>query len=110
MEEYFVLDETGQPQRELDPEAWTRWFEQAHLGIARTAVTPHVTVLTTFTGVRAASEEPLRLYETRIFGGVLDGEEIATSTRAEALEKHAELAAWCRIGNAEDYGIDEAVA
>lgn len=104
MEEYFVLDERGEPRRESDLDAWTRWFEEADRGIARTPVTPHVTVLTTFRGV---NDEPgeLLLFETRVFGGVLDGEEVATATKAEALAMHSVLAEWCRMGNRPDAGI-----
>jgi hypothetical protein len=108
MEAYFVLDERGEPRREMDQQAWTRWFERADRGVARTVLTPHVTVLTTFSGVDAApgSDTPL-LFETRVFGGVLDGEEVQRSTRAEAVATHNELADWCRIGAEPDYGVAE---
>jgi hypothetical protein len=108
VEEYFVLDEHGEPRREPDPEAWMRWFEHADRGVARTSVTPHVTVLTTFRGVNLFEPGlPPRLFETRVFGGVLDGEERQTPTRSEAMAVHTELAEWCRIGNAPNAGITE---
>ena len=109
MEAYFVLDERGEPRREMNQEAWTRWFERADRGVARTVLTPRVTVLTTFSGVDAApdSETPL-LFETRVFGGALDGEEIQCPTRADALAAHNELAEWCRVGVEPDYGVAEA--
>lgn len=106
MERYFVLDERGEPQLERDLDAWIRWFEQADRSIARTTVSPEVTVLTTFRGVEESPDAP-RLFETRVFGGVLDGEEVAHKTRALALESHAALADWCRIGNSPDAGITE---
>jgi hypothetical protein len=109
MEAYFVLDERGEAQRERDIDAWTRWFEQADRSIARTVVTPQVTVLTTFSGIDSseeAREAPL-LFETRVFGGVLDGEEAHHATRAEALTAHSALANWSRIGNAPDAGVNE---
>jgi hypothetical protein len=109
MELLFVLDEHGDPKVEHDVRAWTRWYERADRGIARTAVTPRVTVLTTFNGFdeeREADEAP-RLFETRVVGGVLDGEHAAHLSRTEALAAHAELAQWCRIGNAADVGLDE---
>ncbi len=108
VEEYFVLDEQGEPRREPDLEVWTRWFEHADRGIARTAVTPQVTVLTTFRGVNLFEPgHPPKLFETRVFGGVLDGEERQTPTRSEAMAVHSELADWCRIGNAPNAGTAE---
>ena len=77
--------------------------------MARTVVTSEVTVLTTFSGVDHSTQgEPPRLFETRVFGGVLDSEERGTRTRADALEAHAALAEWCRIGASPDCGVTEA--
>jgi hypothetical protein len=110
MEVYFVLDERGEPLREPDVDAWQRWFEQADRGVARTTIAPDVAVLTTFRGVEVASEEGRapRLFETRVFGGVLDGEEQLHATRGEALSSHASLAEWCRLGAREDLGFGDA--
>lgn len=105
--EYFTLDERGQPLPENDLEAWTRWFESADRCVARTVVTPTVTVLTTFTGVHDAEGEPPLLFETRVFGGVLDAEEVLHRTRGEALAGHGELVEWCRKGNSPDLSIRE---
>jgi hypothetical protein len=106
MDGYYVLDARGEPLLERDFGAWTRWFEQADRRLARTVVSADVTVLTTFAGV---DQNPrggvLRLFETRVFGGVLDGEEARYATRAEALAGHAEMAEWCRIGASTNYGI-----
>ena len=109
MELYFVLDEHGEPQLETDVDAWARWFEQADRAIARTVVKPDVAVLTTFRGV---DEVPSvggmpKLFDTRVFGGVLDGEEAQHRTRAEAVAGHASLAEWCRVGNGPDAGVSE---
>lgn len=109
MESYFVLNEHGEPQLEHNIDAWLRWFEQADRNIARTAVTSEVMVLTTFRGVDKAEEpgQPPRLFETRVFGGVLDGEEMEFQTRDEAVNAHNGLVEWCRLGTQPDYGIDE---
>jgi hypothetical protein len=109
MEVYFVLDERGEPFPETDIEAWLRWFEQADLGVARSVISPEVTVLTTFRGmddVPERGEEP-RLFETRVFGGLLDGEEVHHATRGAALAGHELLAEWCRVGNLPDLGLRE---
>jgi hypothetical protein len=110
MELYFVLDEHGEPVEERDVDAWSRWFAQADRSIARSTVSPDVTVLTTFNGVDDVREPGAvpKLFESRVFGGVLDGEVVQHCTRAEATIHHAELTEWCRIGNAPDGGITEA--
>jgi hypothetical protein len=100
MEVYFVLDENGEPREERDLDQWQRWFEQANRGVARTAVSPEVTVLTTFRAFDELTDPDAspKLYETRVFGGVLDGEQREHGTRAEAIAEHAALAEWCRLG------------
>ena len=75
-----VFDECGEPVEERDFAVWTRWFEQADRSIARTVVTPDVTVLTTFSGsITLRQGEPPRLFETRVFGGVLDSRNRGTA-------------------------------
>ena len=99
MEGYFVLNERGEPMLERDVEAWTRWFERADRSVARTAISGEITVLTTFRGVGETDEsgQAPPLFETRVFGGILAGEERWHRTRAEALVGHERLAEWCRI-------------
>jgi hypothetical protein len=110
MELYFVLDEHGEPLRERDVEAWSRWFAHADRRIARTTVSPQVTVLTIFNGVDDVPEADSvpKLFETRVFGGVLDGEVIQDCTRAEATTRHSNLVEWCRVGKGPTFGFCEA--
>ena len=110
MELYFVLNEHGEPVPERDMEAWAKWFAHADRSIARSTVSPDVTVLTTFNGVDDVPEPNAtpKLFESRVFGGVLDGEVVHQSTRAEATANHVALVTWCRIGNDPDGGITEA--
>jgi hypothetical protein len=110
MELYFVLDERGEPVREPDMEAWSRWFAQADRTVARSLVATNVTVLTTFNGVDSVRDPDMtpRLFESRVFGGVLDGEVVHHCTRTQALAEHNELVAWCRIGNSPTAGFTEA--
>ena len=109
MEGYFVLDERGEPILERNLEAWTRWFERADRSIARTVIAADVIVLTTFRGVGETdgSGEAPPLFETRVFGGVLDGEEVWHRSRSEAVAGHDVLADWCRLGTSPDLGITE---
>jgi hypothetical protein len=110
MELYFVLNEQGEPIRERDIEAWSRWFARADRSIARSIVAPDVTVLTTFNGVDdvPGPDSVPKLFESRVFGGILDGEVVQHCTRAEATARHAELVLWCRIGALPNSGITEA--
>jgi hypothetical protein len=110
MELYFVLDEHGEPLRERDVKAWSRWFAQADRCVARSSVSPDVTVLTTFNGVDEVAEPDSipKLFESRVIGGILDGEVVQHCTRSEAIVQHAELVDWCSIGNAPNAGITEA--
>ena len=107
MELYFVLNEHGEPVLERDMETWSKWFERADRSVARTTVTPEVTVLTVFNGVDDVPDENAvpRLFESRVFGGVLSAEVVQSSTRAEAVARHERLVEWCRIGNAPNCGI-----
>jgi hypothetical protein len=109
METHYVLDDRGEPQEERDIVVWESWFATADRGIARTNVTPEITVLTTFHGVVELPEPggELKLFGSRVFGGVLDAEEVGHRTRAESLAAHAALSEWCRIGNAPGAGIPE---
>jgi hypothetical protein len=110
MELYFVLDERGDPVPERDVEVWARWYERADRGVARSAVYRDVTVLTMFNGVGEVPSEDAepRLFESQVFGGVLDGEVLQTRTRAEAMEAHERLVYWCRVGNAPGCGVTAA--
>lgn len=107
MELYFVLNEHGEPVRERDVEAWSRWFAQADRCIARSIVSSDVTVLTTFNGVDdvPSLDAVPRLFESRVFGGILDGEVVQRCTRAEATEQHVRLVQWCRIGAQVNAGL-----
>jgi hypothetical protein len=109
MELYFVLNEHGEPVRERNLEAWSRWFAQADRSIARSTVAPGITVLTTFNGVYdvPGPDSAPKLFESRVFGGILDGEVVQHCTRAEARLQHAELVEWCRIGALPHAGITD---
>ena len=108
MPQYYVLDDTGAPQ-EASEQAWAVWVATADAGIARTVVSANVAVVTIFDGVvtaDAAGGEP-RLFETRVFGGVLDGEEARHGSRDDAMAGHACLVEWCRAGEVPDYGLSD---
>jgi hypothetical protein len=106
VEIYFVLDEQGDPLPVSDTDAWLQWFERADRRVAQTMVTPDVAVLTIFSGVDEVAEGTApRPFETRVFGGVLDGEEVRHPTRTDALTGHAKVVAFCRLGSSPDEGV-----
>jgi hypothetical protein len=109
MELYFVLDEHGEPVRERDIDAWSRWFAQADRCVARSTVSRDVTILTTFNGVDdvAGPHSVPKLFESRVYGGILDGEVAHTCTRAQACAEHKRLVEWCRVGAQPHAGITE---
>lgn len=108
VETYYELDERGEPRSQEDVEAWARWYGQADRGVARTNVSPDVTVLTTFEGVADADAcVPPKLFRTRVFGGLLDGEEVSYADRPASVAGHNHLVLWCRVGNADDYGLND---
>jgi hypothetical protein len=108
VESYYELDELGEPRPQQDVEAWARWYAQADRAVARNNVAPDITVLTTFVGVAEAhASEPPRLFQSRVFGGVLDGEEVTYADRVAAIAGHNDLVMWCQAGNEKDYGVDE---
>ena len=109
MEGYFVLDDRGEPLLERDLDAWTRWYERADRSVCRTVVAADVTVLTIFQAVGHTTNEgeTPALFQTRVFGGILHGEEAWNRTRAEAVAGHERLVDWSRIGNSPNHGLSE---
>ena len=102
---YFVLDERGEPLA-TDCSEWERWCEHTDRSVARSVVASDVVVLTTFSGVdECPSGQPPLLFETRVFGGVLDGEDQQHATRADALAEHTRLVEWCRVGHSPAQGL-----
>jgi hypothetical protein len=106
MQQFYVLDDAGVPQQTSE-QAFAEWVASADVGIARTVVSASVAVVTTFDGVAVADPAggAPRLFETRVYGGVLDGEEARHGSRDEAMVGHSHLVAWCRVGESADYGV-----
>ena len=109
MQTHFLLDDRGEPVIEPDAAAWRDWFDRTNPSLVRTPIGSDAVVLTFFRGVGevTASGRLPALFETRVFGGVLDDETIDDQTRGEALTTHARLAEWCRAGAAPDYGLSD---
>ncbi len=90
----YKLDEAGEPIPCADTREWADWYARADRGIARTDLGHGAYVSTVFTGTdhRVPSDRgPPILYETRVFGGSFDGEEVRSSTRTQAKAAHATM-------------------
>jgi len=100
---YYIMDEKGNPKRLESFDDWAKWYETANRSIARdefrrkSGETEEVVVSTVFLGIDHSfgfDSEPL-LYETMIFGMKFDGEndyegyQVRYSTLEEALNGHA---------------------
>lgn len=70
---------------------WARWFETADRTVTRTAIEGGE-VSTVFLGLdHSFGSGPLRLFETLVFGGWLDGQMERYATKEEALVGHAAM-------------------
>jgi hypothetical protein len=96
---FYVLDAAGDPVPEPDVLVWGRWFESADRHVAQDMDegegAANIRVSTVFLGLDHSFREagPPVLWETLVFGGVLDGEQHRYTSRADALRGHQ---AMCR--------------
>jgi hypothetical protein len=103
MSDYFILDDDGEPVPAECLE-WAQWFETADRVVLQTVVhravaseaplrrgRPGVGVATVFMGLdhNFYDEGPPILWETMIFGGLLDGGGWRHRSKLEALRGHA---------------------
>ena len=87
MSDTYILD--GQQPVACDLMTWARWFERARRHVAVDPLN-NGRVSTVFLGLdhRFGDEGPPILFETMVFGGVLDGEMRRYSTWEEAAHGH----------------------
>jgi hypothetical protein len=109
----YILDEHGTPVPAPDVLTWVRWFEQAsHTGQhivgqdRRTCAGREIRVYTVFLGVdhNVTGAGPPLLYETMIFGTVLDPSIERYATRVQAESGHQR---WVRLAFGEQTSTDE---
>jgi hypothetical protein len=99
--DYYVLDEHGEPQPCADILVWGAWFERSQRTGERVLAhdrnerrdpsEPEIFVSTVFLGLNSNWWNPAGppiLWETLVFGGLLDGEMDRYATRAQALAGH----------------------
>jgi hypothetical protein len=100
---YYVLNAAGEPEQTDDVTTWGLWFENVRNRIVaqdrdERPGAPDVMVSTVFLGLdhNFGGGGPPVLWETMILGGPLDGYQRRYSSRAAALEGHAEACALMR--------------
>ena len=89
----YILDAQGNPIECDDVLEWARWFETATNRRVAYNKIPEGEVSTVFLGLDHSfgDKGPPVLYETMVFGGILDGEQDRYSTVAEAKEGHLKM-------------------
>lgn len=92
----YILDSDGNPQPCDDIIIRGRWFENAdNRRVAKTEV-PDGEVSTIFLGIdHAFGDGPPILWETMVFGGPLDGEQVRYTSRSGAVTGHEAMVARC---------------
>lgn len=96
----YVLDENGQPRLEPDWEKFCAWYSTTDLQVAFT-VTGNVAISTVFLardhslsfGPGPEAERIPVLWETMVFGSVLDEEKVRYTSRDDAVTGHAVMVA-----------------
>lgn len=89
--QYILVN--GRPVIEPNIEKWAIWMETADRGVALTSVGSDCSVSTVFLSLdhQVSWNGPPLLYETIIFGGLLDGQMLRYSTLDEAQQGHAAM-------------------
>lgn len=100
MTDRFILNEAGEPERCEDLLRWARWFQSAERHVAQDLDEGHdgdpaarVRVSTVFLGLdhNFGPAGPPVLWETMVFGGLLDGECQRYTSRDEAFIGHQDM-------------------
>jgi len=90
---HYILDEEGQPKKELDPVKWSEWFSIADRHIKKTYIPNDsdemIVVSTVFLGIdhNFFGGHPI-LYETMVFSGPLDEAQYRWDSRDNAEAGH----------------------
>jgi hypothetical protein len=104
---YILVDSAPAP--ESDTIKWARWFESADRGVARDELPSGTFVSTVFLAIDHSfnphSRRPI-LYETMVFGGPLDGEQLRYRTRDEALAGHRVMLEAVQKAESESWPMD----
>lgn len=88
----YILDKKGNPKEETDLIVWAKWFETADRKVKEDWING-VRISTIFLGLdhNFYGKGKPTLYETMVFGGKFDGEQMRYSTKKEAEKGHKEM-------------------
>lgn len=99
----YILDARGEPQPIDDALEWARWYETADRHVAHDMDEGdrhglRIRVSTVFLGIdhNHFGDGPPILWETMVFGGLLDGTQRRYESRADAYVGHQEICARVR--------------
>lgn len=96
----FILDKLGKPIQVENSTVWAAWFAKSHkeraiatFSLNKKGSNLNFVVCTVFLGVDHNMYDvgPPLLYETAVFGGILDGERILSATKEEAKRAHEKM-------------------
>jgi len=86
---YYILN--GHDVVAVSVEKWGLWFGEADRGVAKSTI-GDATISTVFLGIDHSWDgPPPMLFETMVFGGLLDEEQERCSTWAEAKVMHKQM-------------------
>jgi hypothetical protein len=96
---YYILDDNGEPRRVDNVIEWGNWMEQARrdrrLVVAQDrdeSGDTTILVSTVFLGIdHSFGSGRMILWETMVFGGLLDDEQVRYSSRDDAFRGHQEM-------------------
>jgi len=90
---YYVLDENDQPQPCPELTKWARWMAKPGRHILGHDKLPTGEISTIFLGINRSFTQagPPVLWETMVFGGKLDGEQIRYTSKDQALAGHRQM-------------------
>lgn len=96
----YILDDLGRAVPS-DAKTWAAWMEKQNHVLEQTEL-GEALVSTIFLGLdhNHSGHGPPLLWETRVFGGALDGEQARYSTREQAELGHAAMVDRVRAGSA----------
>jgi len=88
---YYVLDDDGRPKAVSDVIEWGKWYADPRRQVADTMI-GDVRISKVFLGLDHSFHDcgPPVLWETMVFGGVLNGEQDRYTSRDAAVAGHAE--------------------
>jgi len=87
---HYIMNDDGSLREVYSLFEWAHWFETAKRHIGDTKI-GGVRISTVFLGIDHGFDSPPQLFETMVFGGPLDQEQVRYATFDEAREGHTKM-------------------